>query len=168
MCRCYATWPAACLRAPSPRPGVAQYPQALVLLGQVDGAARVDEHVLALRDELLRQRAVALHWIGREEPADLARRSRVGDVDDAQARVEVGEVRELVRALHVRVVMMLVLVVRAEAPALLAEIPVPRALGRHGQRKEREEHRLCRVGDVDERGVVERLLGIASEFTTAI
>src|SRR5437867_12731234 len=127
MSRCYATWPAACLRAPSPRSGIPQDPQALVLLGQVDGAARVDEHVLALRDELLRQRAVALYRIGRQEPADLARRSRVGDVDDAQARVEVGEVHELVRALHIRVVTELVLIVRAEAPALLAEIPVRRA-----------------------------------------
>src|SRR6266704_6950863 len=136
MSRCYATWPAACLRAASPRSGIPQDPQALVLLGQVDVAARVDQDVLALRDEFLRQRAVAFCRIGRQEPADLARPVRVGDVDDAQARVEVREVYELVRVLHVRVVMVLVLVVRAEAPALLAEIPVPRARWRHGQRKE--------------------------------
>ena len=65
--------------------------------------------------------------------------------------------------LDVRVVMMLVLVVRAEAPALLAEIPVPRAGRRHGQRKERDEHRVRRVGDVDERGVVERLLAVLAD-----
>src|SRR6266571_6763916 len=82
MSRCYATWPASALRAASPRSGIPQDPQALVLLGQVDGAARVDQDVLALRDELLRQRAVALHRVGRQEPADLARRSRVGDVDE--------------------------------------------------------------------------------------
>src|SRR5205809_7697051 len=132
MSRCYATWPAACLRAASPRSGIPQDPQALVLLGQVDGAARVDQDILALRDELLRQRTVALRRIGRQEPADLARRSRVGDVDDAQARVEVREVYQLVRVLHVRVVRMLVLVMRAEASALVAGLPVTRAIGRHG------------------------------------
>src|SRR5258708_34106375 len=107
--------------APSPWSGVPQDPQALVLLGQVDGAARIDQDVLALGDELLRQRAVALYRVGRQEPADLARLTRVCDVDDAQARVEVGEGYELVRAFHVRVVMRRDLVVRAAAPALPAE-----------------------------------------------
>src|SRR5258708_33209551 len=149
--------------APSPWSGVPQDPQALVLLGQVDDAARIDEDVLALGDELLRQRAVALYRVGRQEPADLARLTRVCDVDDAQARVEVGEVYELVRALHVRVVMMLVLVVRSEAPALLAEIFVRHAGRRHGEREEREEGRLRRVCDVDERSVVEGLLAVLAE-----
>jgi len=61
-----------------------------------------------------------------------------------------------------RVVLELVLVVRAESSTLLAEIPVRGARRRHRERKEGKESRLRRIGDVDEGSVIQRLLAILS------
>ncbi len=72
---------------PSSQSGVLQDPQALVLLGEVDVAAGVDQHVLTLHDQLLGQRSVPPRGIGGNEVSDLARQARVRDVDDSQARV---------------------------------------------------------------------------------
>src|ERR1019366_6873662 len=60
---------------------VAQNENAPLLVGDVDIAGRVDEHVFRLGHELvIRQRAVALGRGWRNEPTDLLRQPRVLDV----------------------------------------------------------------------------------------
>src|SRR3989442_5877866 len=71
----------ALISPPSPRAGVLTDPQALVLLGEVDVAAGVDQHVLALHDQLLGQGSVSPRGIGGNEVSDLARQARVSDID---------------------------------------------------------------------------------------
>ncbi len=148
---------------PSPA-RVFQDEQPLVLVGDVDIAAAVDEHVLGLRHQpVLQEGAVALPRIGREKIADLARSVGVGDVVDAQSRVEIGEIDQIALRLDIGIVQQRVLIVRAEAAALLAEALVGRARRWQRQRKDRHEPRLRRVGDVDDRGLVERLLTVLAD-----
>src|SRR5262245_11653065 len=71
---------------------------AVILVGHVNEAARVDDHVLGLRHEAARLWPASLGGIGRHEIAYLARQPRVSDVVDAQTRVEVGEKHEAVVA----------------------------------------------------------------------
>ena len=74
---------------------------------------------------------------------------------------EVRQIHDSVRVLDERVVVELVDIVRAEAPALLTEVLVWRPWWRNRQRKQRQQGgRLGRIGDVDHGGVVERLLAI--------
>src|SRR5262249_1040565 len=106
---------------PLPAGFVAEDVDAAVAFGHEDHAAAVDYDVLGLVDELGRAWAAAvLGVIGDEVPGDV-RVVGIADVVDLQAGVEVGEIdvpvvgREAVQAL------LLVLIVRPEPAALLAE-----------------------------------------------
>jgi hypothetical protein len=57
---------------------ILQYPEPLIFMGHIDKTPRVDQHILALRDQFaLRKHAVTMRRIGLQEVSDLARRCRL-------------------------------------------------------------------------------------------
>src|SRR5262249_37963251 len=118
-----------------------------------DHAAPVDYDVLGLVDELGRYWAAALLGvIGDEVPGDV-RVVGIADVVDLQAGVEVGEIDVPVVGRQAVQALLLVLVVRPEPAALLAEARGVVTVRRAGLGKQGHQDRVGLIGDVDGRDV---------------
>src|SRR5690242_9572792 len=77
--------------------------KAPVFIGDINVAARVNQNVLGLVDELvIGQQAVALGGRRRNEPGHFLGEARVLDVVDAQAGVKVGQVNQVALFFDVR------------------------------------------------------------------
>src|SRR5262249_9208188 len=126
---------------------------AAVCWGRVDRAAAVDYYVRGLVDELGRYWAAAfLGVIGDEVPGDV-RVVRIADVVDLQAGVEVGEIDVPVVGRQAVQALLLVLVVRPESAALLAEARGVVTARRAWLGKQGHQDRVGLIGDVDGRDV---------------
>ena len=132
----------------------------MVLVADVDEAARIDHDVLGLRHQPSRLRPAPLDRIGRQEVAGLARQPRIGDVVDAQTGIEIGEEYQVVVAQQRTLELVLMLVVRAEAPAAHAEVLERRVRRGRRQGKERYQARPGFVLDVDQTGKAQRLVAV--------
>src|SRR5207302_366798 len=76
--------------------GILQNPKTLILVGNVNVPARIDEDVFRLdREAVLWKGAVPLFRVGRHEVADFARHGGYADVIDAQACIEIGQVEQV-------------------------------------------------------------------------
>ncbi len=131
--------------------------QAMVLVGEEDVAARIDQDVLGLGDQGLGQQPAALGGIVRQIPGDLAREVGVADVVDPQPGVEPRHEHQVVVGEQLGPLGM-VLVVRSEAPTTRAEVRVRRARGGLGDRQQRHQPRVALIADVDDAREVVRLL----------
>src|SRR3954468_21564812 len=94
-----------------------QNPETLILVGQINVASCVNENVLALHHECLRQWAIAPCWIRWQKPSNLARIGRRCHIKDPKPAAEVAEVEPITRLLDEGIVLELVLVVRPEPSA---------------------------------------------------
>jgi hypothetical protein len=75
---------------------IAKDEQAPVLVGDVDVASGVDQHILRLAYELIvRERAVPLGWSRGDEPSDFLRQPGILDVEDSQPGIEVSQIDEI-------------------------------------------------------------------------
>jgi hypothetical protein len=91
-----------CPPRPGPRSRVAQNPEALVFVADVNEASAINDDILGLQHQLvLGHRSVALRRLRRKEIADLDGKVLVRHIVDTQTRVEVGDVEEVTLLLNV-------------------------------------------------------------------
>src|SRR3546814_4187950 len=91
---------------------------------------------------------------------------RVSDL--AQPGVEVGEEAQILALIEDVLILRLVLVVRAEPAAALAEGAPGRSLRRGRQREQRNQTGIRLVADVEHPGIAERLVARSEEHTSEL
>src|SRR6516164_3192224 len=131
-----------------------------VAFGQVDHAAAVDQDVFGLVDQLGRDGPAALGGVIGDVVAGDVRVAGVGDVVDLQAGAEVGQVDQPVVGRQAGQALLLVLVVRPEPAALVAEARRVVAGRRAGRGEHGHQDRVGLVGDVDGRHVAGRFVAV--------
>src|SRR5258708_4527349 len=104
------------------------------------------------------RQAWPLRW---HEIAYLFRQPRIADVENSQARIEIGDVDQIARLLHRGIMDFLIGVVRPKASALVAEILITRIFRRHRSWKNGDEARLRRIAVIDHPGEVHAVVAAA-------
>ena len=143
------------------RPGLAfsrvsQNEKPPLLVRDVNVPACIREHVFGLRFKFRWQRPDSLGRSRRDKPPRFFRQTRFLDIEDAQSRIEIGQIDQVRLFLHVRQVILQIRVVRAESSALIAKAGVGRAFGRRGRWEDGDQLRLAQLLDADHGHQVDR------------
>src|SRR4030095_8509533 len=120
MARSYRLLTMRASSARSGRPGAHDI-QSLILVRDVRVAARVDEHVFALRHQGGGEDTETLDRVGRKEEAHFTHVVRIRSVVEAEPGVEMGDVRQVVGMEELRQPVVVMLVVRSGPTTAPAE-----------------------------------------------